>query len=742
MKKELIVERLSKKYLKKIFTNFNYTFQENTIYGIIGPSGCGKSTLLSILSGTITRYKGNVFYNQINIQKQKNYTFLRVGYVYQNNQLFDNLTAYENVILPLEMIKKDIRKVKFKIHFLFKYFHIESTINQKVKNLSGGEKQRIAIIRALIKNPDILLFDEPTSALDNENMQCFFEYLKKIQSNKIIIIVTHNQQLAEMCDQIIDFSHLKEHKVNNVNERKYQEKKLKFYKMKWLHKKVFTGKKIFNYLSTSILSLGLIGICLTQILTSFISNVLKQSFFAFNTLNCATFKSISSHEEIDFSNILQDQYESLYYEGIEPTLKKQFKESQWIQQIKFNNYKIEDTQFVYDNYLSMYSENIVLSIPKSAILFLQDKNNLQITTNYFSFYISIDKVVESMDQNFYIHCNHVSYLNPLMRYFNQNMVVSQYIYSRQSRKLYEYLIHDFQFKDYNFYLDQDNQMIFVQKSIYPRIDKSMINEILSQNKYLYCIFSDFTHTLIDYDTGFIYLLLENKEAIQVIMDEAIQNDTIYISSKLAKTMSNTHSFLFYNKELKIQKIIKENNYGIIYMNSSTYNSLNGPLLYSCMIQFYQPLQKSNFTQVLMNQKLFNSSSFHVFHYIIDFLRLFSLILIVESFFASLFIFAINFLNKKKEVICLLKLGMYKSKILYLLLMDPFTNLISALISSLCSAFLSKIMMITIYNYLQNVELEITFSITFIFFIILLPFLLMIPPILLKIKCFFKKFDEK
>ncbi len=742
MSKELIVEKLSKGYWKRLFTNFNYVFKENCIYGVTGASGCGKSTLLSILSGNIKHYKGNVYFNQVNIKKQENYTFLHVGYVYQNYQLFDNLTAYENVILPLEMLNENIQKVKYKALTLFKYFHVESTLYKLVKNLSGGEKQRIAIIRALIKDPDILLFDEPTSALDERTTQEFFDYLQKTKAKKIIIIVTHNPHLAKQCDEWIDFSNLNTKSIYHIVEKKYQEQPLKFYKLKWLHKKVFTGKKIFNYLSTSILSLGLIGICLTHILTSFIANVVEQSLSTFHMDNCATFNATTNYNEIDFSKVLYEQYESIYYEGIDSSFKRQLKENNPIQQLYFNNYKMEDLQFIYDNYLSEYSENIVLLIPKFAIIFLKDLNYLKIEIKNFNYTIIIDKTLESPDQNFYIYCNHVSYLNPLMKYLKQEMPISKFLHSKQSLKLYEYLMSQYQYNDYNFYLDAENQIIQIKQNLYPRIDQNTIEKLSSTQRQNYCIFSDYNHTLIDYNTGFIYLLLENQEGIQVIIDNTISNDVFYVSSKLASNLKQQKMFRYYDKTFPIEKVVKENNYSMIYMNSTTFNSFNDSFIYSCMIQYIDNVPKNEFSHLLMNKKLFDTSSFDVFDYIVRFLKLFSYILIIESIFSSLFIFVINFSNKKKEVICLLKLGVYRQKIMSILLIDPLYNITSALISSLTSAFLSKILIVFIYNYLQNVELSISFSISFVAFIILLPILLILPLICIKIMKFLKKYDEK
>ena len=143
----LEVNNLNKKYYKKIISHFSYRFEKGKIYCITGPSGCGKTTLLSILSGTNRNYVGDIYFNNKLINNLSNYSFNHVSYVSQKYQLFDNLTSLENVLLPLEMIDENIDKYKHKASMLFKQFNVINEINEIVKNLSGGEKQRIAIIR-------------------------------------------------------------------------------------------------------------------------------------------------------------------------------------------------------------------------------------------------------------------------------------------------------------------------------------------------------------------------------------------------------------------------------------------------------------------------------------------------------------------------------------------------------------------------------------------------------------------
>ena len=112
---------------------------------------------------------------------------------------------------------KNYNQYIYKIKTLLKQFDVSYLINEKVKYMSGGEKQRIAIVKALIKDSNILLFDEPTSALDSYNANLFLTYLNQIKKDKIIIMVTHDINLANKCDEIIDFNNLKNSNINSFS---------------------------------------------------------------------------------------------------------------------------------------------------------------------------------------------------------------------------------------------------------------------------------------------------------------------------------------------------------------------------------------------------------------------------------------------------------------------------------------------------------------------------------------------
>lgn len=204
---------LTKRYAnnKIIFSNRNISIENNEFVSIVGPSGIGKSTLLNIIGLLDDEFEGKYIFNGKRIDtfhdrrksKIRNEQF---GFIFQSYNLLDDLNVYENILLPIMYSKEKLsQKLREHIDFLMNHLQIQNLFGVEVRNLSGGEKQRIAIARALLFSPEFILADEPTGNLDNENETIvlgLFEQLKK--DGKTIILVTHNQRAAEYADRIID----------------------------------------------------------------------------------------------------------------------------------------------------------------------------------------------------------------------------------------------------------------------------------------------------------------------------------------------------------------------------------------------------------------------------------------------------------------------------------------------------------------------------------------------------------
>ena len=204
------IRNINKKYEKnktiKVLNDITFNFESGKVYSIVGPSGSGKSTLLNLLSLIDTPSSGSIEINKsrINFNNKVENDIIRakkIGIVYQDKNLLSDFSAFENVYLPNLLLSND-KSVSAKLAKKFiKNVGLSSRLNHFPSELSGGENQRIAIARALINNPEIILADEPTGSLDFENAKQIFKILFNLKDkNRIIIFATHNRYFANMAD--------------------------------------------------------------------------------------------------------------------------------------------------------------------------------------------------------------------------------------------------------------------------------------------------------------------------------------------------------------------------------------------------------------------------------------------------------------------------------------------------------------------------------------------------------------
>lgn len=246
-----------------ILNNINLSFGENGLVSILGPSGCGKTTLLNIIGGLDKPTNGRVLFDGYDITKLKRkeldkYHNRIIGFVYQNYNLID----YLNVVDNIELINKNIY-----IKELLEQFSLSSKKYKKIKHLSGGEKQRVAIARSISNNPKILLCDEPTGALDTKTGHTIMKFLKSISSEILVIMVTHNKELANTySDRIIS---LEDGNIvydsNSYEEPSYEIKsfsktKIKITRILNIILKNLQSKYKRNILSVIAFSVGLISL--------------------------------------------------------------------------------------------------------------------------------------------------------------------------------------------------------------------------------------------------------------------------------------------------------------------------------------------------------------------------------------------------------------------------------------------------------------------------------------------------
>ena len=194
-----------------IFSDLNLNFQSGMVYALIGDSGCGKTTLLNMLAKLETFDKGEIVYKGKSLNSLKNEEFYRneLGYLFQNFGLLESQTIREN--LELGLIGKKKNKKQEKERLLLQALQAVRldylSLNQKIYELSGGEAQRVALAKIILKNPPLILADEPTASLDPKNSKEIMEILLELRNaNRTIIIATHNPSIWKMADQVIRLS--------------------------------------------------------------------------------------------------------------------------------------------------------------------------------------------------------------------------------------------------------------------------------------------------------------------------------------------------------------------------------------------------------------------------------------------------------------------------------------------------------------------------------------------------------
>ena len=198
----------------KALNNVTFEVQEGEFVSIIGKSGCGKSTLLYILSTMDTEYDGKIFLDNQLITgfKQDKLARLRnssIGFVFQFHYLLPEFTCLKNIMIPaLKLGKYSYEEIEFRAYEKLKLLELEEQALKPAAKLSGGQQQRIAIARALINDPKIIMCDEPTGNLDSKNTDIVLNIFKQISAefNQTIIAVTHDNDFAKASDRTIEMA--------------------------------------------------------------------------------------------------------------------------------------------------------------------------------------------------------------------------------------------------------------------------------------------------------------------------------------------------------------------------------------------------------------------------------------------------------------------------------------------------------------------------------------------------------
>ena len=194
----------------KVLNGIDLEVNKAEIVSIVGKSGAGKTTLLQIIGTLLDSDLGTVTINETEVSKLKEKVLSKfrnsnLGFIFQSHQLLPEFTALENVMIPGLITQKSRKEVEDKAKEILEFLDLGHRLEHKPKELSGGEQQRIAVARALLNDPEVILADEPSGNLDTQNKeelhQLFFTLREKF--NQTFVIVTHDMALAKMSDRVI-----------------------------------------------------------------------------------------------------------------------------------------------------------------------------------------------------------------------------------------------------------------------------------------------------------------------------------------------------------------------------------------------------------------------------------------------------------------------------------------------------------------------------------------------------------
>ena len=294
----------------------NINFRNSEFVSILGPSGCGKTTLLNIIGGLDRYTSGDLIINGTSTKKYKDKDFdtyrnHRIGFVFQNYNLITHLSVLSNVELALTLSGVSKLERREKALEVLERVGLKDQINKKPNQMSGGQMQRVAIARALINDPDIILLDEPTGALDSKTSVEIMELLKEIAEDKLLIMVTHNPDLAEkyssriiklLDGKVIDDSNPYKGKEKIKKDDSGEKTSMSFFTALHLSFNNLLTKKGRTLLTAFAGSIGIIGIALILSL----SNGVQSYIDGVEEDTLSSYPVTVERDAVDFTSLLEE----------------------------------------------------------------------------------------------------------------------------------------------------------------------------------------------------------------------------------------------------------------------------------------------------------------------------------------------------------------------------------------------------------------------------------------------------
>ncbi len=580
-------------FKQKALDKISINFRENEFASILGPSGSGKTTLLNIIGGLDQYTSGDLIINEISTKKYKDrdwdsYRNHRVGFVFQSYNLIPHQTVLSNVELALTLsgISKTQRRKKAKK--ALKKVGLEDHMSKKPNQLSGGQMQRVAIARAIVNDPDILLADEPTGALDTKTSVQIMDLIKEIAKDKLVIMVTHNPELAkEYSTRIIK---LKDGKIiddsnpydGSINTSEQIETKILKSKKTSMNLKTALSLSLNNLMTKkgrTILtafagSIGIIGIALILSLSSGVSNYISKVQEETLTSYPLTIQKSS----IDITSAITEQNEQV----------KKAKESQEKNKIYSNN-TITDT-------LSLISSKISSNNLEEFKKFLEsDKSKINDYTTAISYDYDLNLQLYKTDTEEVVQVNPNTVLESIGMQTNEStnfifndVFTEMFENEEMNNKMYQ-LVSGKMPQNYNevvLLVDENNRISdYVLYALGLKDQKELEDfyEKISNGEEV-----ETEEVSFDYDEliGLSYKVLLNTDYYEkehgVWVDKS--KDTEYLKKKLAES-----------QEIKIVGIVKPNE------DWSGATSSMGGILYTNELE-KQVIKQINDSQIVKEQK--------------------------------------------------------------------------------------------------------------------------------------------
>ena len=575
-------------FKQKALDNVSISFRENEFVSILGPSGSGKTTLLNIVGGLDNYTSGDLIINGVSTKKYNDrdwdtYRNHKVGFVFQNYNLIPHQSIISNVELALTLsgVSKTERKKRAKK--ALEEVGLSSHMNKRPNQLSGGQMQRVAIARALVNNPDILLADEPTGALDSKTSTQIMELLKEVAKDRLVIMVTHNAELAEeYSTRIIDLRdgvimgdtnpcNLKDEKEEN--KKKTKKTSMSFMTALSLSLNNLMTKKGRTILTAFAGSIGIIGIALILSLSNGVQRYIDRVQEETLTSYPLTIESSS----VDLTAMMQEGKDKIA--NIE---------------LETNNNKIYSNDFITDALSTMSSkmqENNLETFKK----YLDNNTLIKQYTTSIDYKYALDLQLYKNDLTEIVQVNPNKILDSMgitqmqQQYFMYSDVWSEIIDNDELNKQMYQIVDGRMPKAYNevvLLVDENNRIsdyVLYALGLKDQNELKDMFEAVRNGEEVTYVESEYEYDDI---IGLKYKLLLNTDYYEKVNNNWVDKseDKKYLKKKLESA-----------EEITIVGIIKPNENATV-----TTNSLGG-ILYTDELEKYV-IEKVNNSKIVMEQK--------------------------------------------------------------------------------------------------------------------------------------------